>query len=450
MEQEIQSCKQFFQSHNITISGFWLESCLGWFHEENPNTREPLDTLRLKVYAQWLLLDLREVEIPILPPNLSLQKKIILNGIYSLQMLQIMDISTSKYLQMQKIRNSKGLSNLMVDEQYRDQSELRNNTTKRLLQLLLTDGVQEIKAIEYKPVKSLHFNLPPGTKIKIIGPITARRGQLLLEEKNVHILGGEIEELLIENAVENVLARALKLPENPNPKVIEENSVNIVDEFESVLVHHESNSTNNVNNVQIRNNASSAFSDVSNTNRQVKHNSNLVPNLLDNDEEIDMLITVEEEIRQSNLRDGSNNTNIPDLKTVNKGDASSRNSLELDIYKEFQNTDIDLDLALLDDQLSQEQNPIISIEDVLKKKDHLIEIKYTIKAKYKSVLEKISVTNDKWHLKLLIEDETGSIETYIHTDIISNFTGFSPSALISMKHNVLEKDEQATATVIKV
>ncbi|XP_051173116.1 MATH and LRR domain-containing protein PFE0570w-like isoform X2 [Leptopilina boulardi] len=63
----------------------------------------------------------------------------------------------------------------------------------------------------------LQDTLLPGNKLKIIGPITCRRGIILLEKKNIVILGGEVEDLLIVNSVENVLARFLNWQENPDP-----------------------------------------------------------------------------------------------------------------------------------------------------------------------------------------------------------------------------------------
>jgi hypothetical protein len=43
----------------------------------------------------------------------------------------------------------------------------------------------------------------------IKGPVVCRRGVILLEESNISEVGGEVEDLLINNAIENVFARAL-------------------------------------------------------------------------------------------------------------------------------------------------------------------------------------------------------------------------------------------------
>ncbi|XP_033218379.1 recQ-mediated genome instability protein 1-like isoform X2 [Belonocnema kinseyi] len=64
---------------------------------------------------------------------------------------------------------------------------------------------------------TLQDSLFPGLKLMIIGPVVCRRGVILLEETNITLKGGEVEDLLIPNALENVLARELKMPLNPDP-----------------------------------------------------------------------------------------------------------------------------------------------------------------------------------------------------------------------------------------
>ncbi|CAL7950897.1 unnamed protein product [Xylocopa violacea] len=86
-----------------------------------------------------------------------------------------------------------------------------------MMQLLLTDGLQDIIGIEYNYIPRLNDILLPGYKVMVVGPVKCRRGVLLLEEGNFKGIGGEVDSLLIPNALENVLARALKLPENPDP-----------------------------------------------------------------------------------------------------------------------------------------------------------------------------------------------------------------------------------------
>lgn len=89
---------------------------------------------------------------------------------------------------------------------------------KRVLKLEITDGHVTLNAMEYSPIACLNTKLSPGCKLLLIGPIRCCNKVLLLEPKNVRILGGEMEALLITNAFENVLLRLLNKPENPNPK----------------------------------------------------------------------------------------------------------------------------------------------------------------------------------------------------------------------------------------
>ena len=54
-------------------------------------------------------------------------------------------------------------------------------------------------------------------QVLIKGPVECRRGVVLLQPQHVDLLGGEVQELVVVNAPENVLARLVGLPENPSP-----------------------------------------------------------------------------------------------------------------------------------------------------------------------------------------------------------------------------------------
>lgn len=72
--------------------------------------------------------------------------------------------------------------------------------------------------MEYSPIPQLNVNLRPGTKVRIIGPVKCINHVLFLESKNIEVLGGEVDTLLIINAFENMLLKTLKKPINPYPK----------------------------------------------------------------------------------------------------------------------------------------------------------------------------------------------------------------------------------------
>jgi hypothetical protein len=86
-----------------------------------------------------------------------------------------------------------------------------------MFKLELTDGHTTISAMEYQPIKVLNSKLTPGTKILLTGPMRCVEKVLFLESKNVKILGGEVDTLLICNAYENVLLKCVGKPLNPNP-----------------------------------------------------------------------------------------------------------------------------------------------------------------------------------------------------------------------------------------
>ncbi|XP_043500021.1 recQ-mediated genome instability protein 1-like isoform X2 [Polistes fuscatus] len=168
------------------------------------------------VKTQWQLSDLREInnDNGCLPKDLSKCLKRVLHGSYILQVNKMYDISTSKYKQLERIRN---VSNVNIEATEDVKPQIWEPKAKRMLLLHLTDGLQDVIGIEYKTISSLQDTLIPGYKIMIIGPLICRRGVMLLEESKFREIGGEVESLSISNALENVLARALDCPENPDP-----------------------------------------------------------------------------------------------------------------------------------------------------------------------------------------------------------------------------------------
>ncbi|XP_011699718.1 PREDICTED: recQ-mediated genome instability protein 1-like isoform X2 [Wasmannia auropunctata] len=168
------------------------------------------------VEGQWQLSDLWEIsnENGCLPRNLVQQTRTVLTGTYILQVDKMYDIASAKYKQLCEIRkiNNKNLE--VIDEEKPAEWQPKG---RRMMQLCLTDGVQDITAIEYTPVNQITGILLPGYKVMIIGPIDCRRGIILLEDGKYKEVGGEVETLLKSNALENVLARALGEPENPDP-----------------------------------------------------------------------------------------------------------------------------------------------------------------------------------------------------------------------------------------
>ncbi|KAB0801392.1 hypothetical protein PPYR_05746 [Photinus pyralis] len=438
------SVKRFFQSHHITLSDYWLESCIQWYQEENPNVNYSIETLNSAVYEQWLLLDLRDVEVPILPPNLAQQKKISLNNVYCLQLLYVQDISQPKLSQLQKIRTP----NVLVDSSITDQEPKFYTGSKRMLQMVLTDGVQQIEAIEYKPIPLLKANIKPGSKIKITGPVQVRRGQIMLESKHLQLLGGEVEEILIPNAYENVLARALRLPENPHPTNVEESSVPVT----------EGRTNRNVQNSipqQLRNMREVATNvPIVNT---IAPSIDLEDTLIT--DEVDMLLEAERDVAKDYVAVENQSYRNKGLEICNRVDLqTTRKDIEcVDLTKEFIPTvndslfaDIDAHLDFIDKQQgnvsSNSSHKVVSIAYLLK--SNAKEGEFVIRAQYKRVLQKLSVCDDGWTLVLLIGDETDELEAKVHTNVVSNLVGYHHSAVMAIRKNVINKDKKATSALM--
>ena len=64
----------------------------------------------------------------------------------------------------------------------------------RCLQLLLTDGHTQVKALEYSPLRSLAWDQPAGAKL-LLQDVPLRRGLLLLQPENCALLGGQVDAL---------------------------------------------------------------------------------------------------------------------------------------------------------------------------------------------------------------------------------------------------------------
>jgi RecQ-mediated genome instability protein 1 len=110
------------------------------------------------------------------------------------------------------------LHNIELDDVKENrENKVFQSKKKRVFKLELTDGFKTIYAMEYSIISCLNTKLSPGCKVQIVGPLQVVNHILLLESKNIKILGGDVESLAITNAYENVLLRALKKPETNEP-----------------------------------------------------------------------------------------------------------------------------------------------------------------------------------------------------------------------------------------
>ncbi|XP_055595865.1 recQ-mediated genome instability protein 1-like [Uranotaenia lowii] len=225
---------RLLRENGIKVLDEWLTGCVSFCLQENPKISN--ESLYKFTFEQWLLADLAEIGVSCLPESVDTEIKCFtLSGQYPLQLNFLLDISESCYDQLRNLYNKK------LDEAD-DEIQMRKNANqhvkkKRMLKLELTDGKRTIVGMEHSPISVLNTKLPPGVKILVMGPIKCINRVLFLEPKNIRVLGGEVDTLLITNAFENILLKALNQPLNPTPRT----------EYEEVVV--EQNRKNAYNNI---------------------------------------------------------------------------------------------------------------------------------------------------------------------------------------------------------
>lgn len=197
---------------HIQVPQTWLDACIEWVTEEAGGLALSPTQLNQQVLDQWLLTDLRDLTHPVLPAGISEAEKMELNGCYCLQVDSLLDVSQPAYSQLQRLRGS-DCSNDQVSAVTQATQRPWEAKPSRMLMLQLTDGVQSLEGIEYRPIPALSADLPPGTKLQVVGRVMVRLGVLLLKPENVRVIGGEVEELIAAYSQSRVLCRTLGLPE---------------------------------------------------------------------------------------------------------------------------------------------------------------------------------------------------------------------------------------------
>lgn len=236
MENRIQQLtaavkSKLFSCHTIKAKSDWTEECLKFFLSQNAGMSD--EELYQAAFEQFLLADVNGASNPVIPGSVKQNKQpFTLYGTFVLQLQFLIDIGKFLARLIYVARNLTSL-NLIAESPYEQHRRLHNirldevneireskafkTKRKRMFKLELCDGHNTICAMEYSTIKVLNTKLSPGTKLKVIGPLKVVNHILLLEPKNLEILGGDVDHLLITNAYENVLLRALDKPTTNNP-----------------------------------------------------------------------------------------------------------------------------------------------------------------------------------------------------------------------------------------
>uniref|UniRef100_T1JCB2 RecQ-mediated genome instability protein 1 n=1 Tax=Strigamia maritima TaxID=126957 RepID=T1JCB2_STRMM len=191
-------------THHVNVANEWLRQTVVDIQSEIRNCT--LSRIQDEVWKKWLSADLHLFPNSCLPKDLKSKTKQVVSGNFVLQIDEIRDISQSCYSQLMKITNQ--------DEQNLDMAEKPNEPIKkdkitRVLKINLSDGVENVIGMEYKPISFLNNLIAPGSKICIHGHFICRLGTFLLTRDNVRFLGGGVQLLKEENTQDKVLARAL-------------------------------------------------------------------------------------------------------------------------------------------------------------------------------------------------------------------------------------------------
>lgn len=212
MADRVQQICSFLKSQSLHYSEKWVIEAVEYYRSNDPNIS--LQSLKNEIYNQWKLNNLRDFKIPSLPSNLPSHEKITLPGKYAVQVEQMLDASQSCYSQLQKLQKV-SLDNIEATETPGEwHVKIKPN---RCLTFTISDGVQEVRAMEYAPIKKLREDDPellPGFKMIIIGPVQCRKGMILLKEENVEVLGGEVDAFSEIYKKQSILCKRLNIEDS--------------------------------------------------------------------------------------------------------------------------------------------------------------------------------------------------------------------------------------------
>ncbi|GBP56444.1 RecQ-mediated genome instability protein 1 [Eumeta japonica] len=396
---------------------------------------------------QWLLNDLRDICPGSLPRNLKSVRKLELSGKFVLQITSAMDIGTpayQQYLKLQKVNTE----NIEATTVYEDKVPAH-----RMIKLNLTDGVQDISAIEYKPMRNLTCDITPGCKILLKGPVICRKGILLLMEDKIEFLGGEVQEIVIANSLPGLLSTKLGIALTQGPTITDTGQ--------------------NLNtNIQSRNSnlpTPSTQMPSCNLNEDLpkpiaRVTSLQIANFTGDDViDLDLLEQMESEYVNNSgitatkrpLKEDSHTSVLnPEKKTrmepvlncpegyLEECDIFCNEDEEYlrEIEAEFDNK--------LEAQMAQPKNrtvssePFVYIKQINELKDsEKVGKVFKIKAQILKLLSKLTVGKETWSLKCVLIDGTGQMDVDFTSDVLTKLIGYSPKEMKQLRHEISSKPE---------
>lgn len=216
---EISAVISHLNNMHIPASSDWIKACIEWCKTEVPNSCKTHKGLANTVLSQWLDTDLRaegvqsgpQVQISLLHID-KLKSPFPLEGIFTLQLQGWYDISKPAYSQLQILKKIDNENSEVTSERTQFiQSSSQNIAPTRMLKLELNDGFSTITAIEHEYFgnKINDKDLRAGTKVRLIGPLHIRRGRIMLNARNIELVGGYVDEMELEAGLEKTLTNIL-------------------------------------------------------------------------------------------------------------------------------------------------------------------------------------------------------------------------------------------------
>ncbi|KAA3458219.1 recQ-mediated genome instability protein 1 [Gossypium australe] len=184
----------FLSRMGLKLRREWLDSCVQGLESSVPRFSALDVSAKAKLcFQQFLFSDMNFSGGGILPSNVDSMHLVDLKGPFVLQVDEVVNISCPLKGRYQETPSG----------------------IKRCLKLSMTDGVQRVFGMEYRPIKDLQVLAPAGLKVAICN-VHIRHGLIVLVPESLQILGGVVEDL--EAARQRLVTEVNKPPRGKRTK----------------------------------------------------------------------------------------------------------------------------------------------------------------------------------------------------------------------------------------
>ncbi|KAL8042654.1 hypothetical protein ABFX02_09G067200 [Erythranthe guttata] len=161
------------ESLGLRLKREWLDSCLRGLQSSVSGFQGMDASAKARLcFEQFLCSDMNYCGAGVLPPNVQALNLVDLKGPFVLQVDEIVNISCPLRGRYQNLPPG----------------------DKRCLKLSMTDGVQRVYGMEYRPINGLQVLAAAGFKV-VVCNVNIRHGMLMLVPEALEVLGGSVEEM---------------------------------------------------------------------------------------------------------------------------------------------------------------------------------------------------------------------------------------------------------------